>query len=179
MLSHIYNFLVDKKPSNEAEIVPITTAVVAPQKSANSQGISFKPALVNELKNDHIRLVTLFGQMWDDCFAKGDYEKLGQVLESFKYEFQTHILKENVNFYAYLEQTLTGDNHSLAVIREFRRDMNDIANTVIKFCRKYKSEFFSSELKKEFQKDYSAIGEALTKRVTLEERDLYPMYQPR
>ena len=179
MLSQIYNFLVDRKPSNEAEIVPINTNVVIGQKSANSSGISFKPTLVSDLKNDHVRLVTLFGQMWDDCFAKGNYEKLGDVLETFKYEFQTHILKENVNFYAYLEQALNEDPHSLTVIREFRRDMNDIANTVIKFCKKYKSEFFSSDLKKEFQRDYSAIGEALTKRVTLEERDLYPMYQPR
>ena len=66
--------------------------------------------------------------MCEEGYAKADFERLKNLFSSFKYEFQTHILKENVKFYACLKQkNMTEDAHALRVIREFRRDMNDIA----------------------------------------------------
>lgn len=85
---------------------------------------------------------------------------------------------ENVKFYAYLEQSMRHDTHSLSVVREFRRDMNDIANAVISFCKKYERPEFTRESKESFKKGYQGIGQALVRRVQLEERDLYSLYAP-
>ncbi len=169
MITAIYNFLNGRSPAANLS-TPITT------NFSGNKGIHYDSCLIPELENDHARLVNLFGEIWSDCFLKKDYKKMAAKLDSFKYEFQSHILKENVKFYVYLEQNLADDAHSLDIIKEFRRDMNGIANAVIKFCRKYNEPKLSAELAAEFEEDYNNIGSALTKRVTLEERDLYILY---
>ncbi len=147
----------------------------APKAGANS--IAYDPNLIAALEADHSKLVELYGKMWDEGFEKKNYVKLARILGEFKSLFQGHLLKENVRFYVYLEQSLGNDKHTLAVVKEFRSDMNDIANAVIGFCKRYGKPQFTPAMELQFKKDYTAIGEALTRRVQSEERDLYSLYQ--
>jgi hypothetical protein len=147
----------------------------APKAGANS--IAYDPNLIAALEADHSKLVELYGKMWDEGFEKKNYVKLSRILGEFKSLFQGHLLKENVRFYVYLEQSLGNDKHTLAVVKEFRSDMNDIANAVIGFCKRYGKPQFTPAMELQFKKDYTAIGEALTRRVQSEERDLYSLYQ--
>lgn len=156
--------------------VPAPELAQAPKPGATT--IAYDPNLIAALEADHSKLVELYGKMWDEGFEKKNYVKLARILAEFKSLFQGHLLKENVRFYVYLEQSLGKDNHTLAVVKEFRTDMNDIANAVIGFCKRYSKGAFTAAMEAQFKKDYTAVGEALTRRVQSEERDLYSLYQP-
>ncbi|SDJ63654.1 hemerythrin domain-containing protein [Microbulbifer yueqingensis] len=140
--------------------------------------INYDPALINALKKDHHELVDVFQRIWSEGYEKRDFRQLAQLLTVFKSNFQAHLIKENVRFYVYLEQALAEDVHTLQIVKDFRTDMNDIANAVVQFCKRYTHEAFSQEMIRDFKRDYEKIGEALVRRVTLEEKELYTLYQP-
>ncbi|MEW5249578.1 hemerythrin domain-containing protein [Microbulbifer sp. 2201CG32-9] len=148
--------------------------------SSGSTGrtISYDPSLITDLKRDHHDLVDAFQRIWSEGYEKRDFRHLSQLLTAFKSSFQAHLIKENVRFYVYLEQALAGDIHTLQIVKDFRTDMNDIANAVVQFCKRYNHEAFSQEMIRDFKLDYDKIGEALVRRVTLEEKELYTLYQP-
>ncbi|GAA6137228.1 hypothetical protein NBRC116583_09750 [Arenicella sp. 4NH20-0111] len=148
------------------------------QASARSKGIAFDSGLIQNLEKDHEMLVEIFGKIWSEGYEKSDFDVVSRHLSEFKSLFQSHLLKENVKFYAYLEQAMKKDSHSLSVVREFRKDMNDIANAVIGFCKKYDKPEYTKVAHESFKKDYQGIGQALVRRVQLEERDLYSLYAP-
>jgi len=152
-------------------------AVVVSHPKTNQYTINYDPHLINELEGDHGRLVELFGQIWSEGFEKNDYAKTATLVSQFKSDFQAHLLTENVKFYVYLEQSLSKDKHNLEIVREFRTDMNEIANAVVKFCKKYSGNF-NIALIQQFKDDYATVGEVLTRRVSLEENSLYVLYQP-
>ncbi|RBP51351.1 hemerythrin domain-containing protein [Arenicella xantha] len=168
------------RPDKKQQIAAANQRATAlKQKAAKqSRGIGFDAGLIDNLEKDHEQLVEIFGKIWKDGFEAGNFEVLTTSLSEFKTLFQSHLLKENVKFYAYLEQSMRQDPHSLSVVREFRRDMNDIANAVISFCRKYERPEYTKVAKESFKKEYQGIGQALVRRVQLEERDLYSLYAP-
>lgn len=140
--------------------------------------IKYDPSLILALKGDHHELIRIYQQIWSEGYEKRDFRKISELLKSFKSNFQAHLIKENVSFYVYLEQSLGGDHHTLQIVKDFRADMNDIANAVVQFCKRYSREVFTGEMLMDFKRDYEKIGEALTRRVSLEERELYTLYQP-
>ncbi|WP_144394960.1 hemerythrin domain-containing protein [Pleionea sediminis] len=140
--------------------------------------IHYDAHLIETLKNDHSKLVDLYGKLWDEGYSMKDFKRLSSLIAEFKASFQSHLLKENVKFYVYLEQSLSDDLHTLQVVKDFRSDMNDIANAVIQFCKKYQHQAFTDEMEQEFERDYIKIGEVLTRRVSMEENELYLLYQP-
>jgi len=143
-----------------------------------TNGVAYDNSLIENLEKDHESLVEIFGKIWKDGYEAEDYDMLSRHLAEFKTLFQSHLLKENVKFYAYLEQSIKNDKHSLGVVREFRRDMNGIASAVIGFCKKYSRPEFTQTSREEFKNEYKDIGKALVRRVQLEERDLYSLYAP-
>jgi regulator of sigma D len=169
VFSFIGNFFKGRKEQPEAE-----RPVIRP---AATTGIKYDPSLIKDLKDDHSDLVALYGEIWSEGYQKQDYSKMATSIAHFKSDFQAHLLSENVKFYVYLEQALANDPHNLALVKEFRTDMNDIANAVVKFCKTYQGDFSASKLEK-FKSDYQAVGEVLTRRVSLEEKSLYVLYQP-
>ncbi|MCA0899151.1 hemerythrin domain-containing protein [Microbulbifer agarilyticus] len=140
--------------------------------------IKYDPSLILSLKNDHHELVNIFQRIWSEGFEKQNFRQLSELLSIFKSTFQAHLIKENVSFYVYLEQSLVNDRHTLQIVKDFRTDMNDIANAVIQFCKRYSRGTLSREELIRFKSDYEQIGEALTRRVSLEEKELYTLYNP-
>lgn len=146
--------------------------------SRQGRTINYDPALIYALKNDHQDLIRTFQRAWSEGYEQRDFEKVAQLLTQFKSNFQAHLIKENVSFYVYLEQSLTNDVHTLQIVKEFRTDMNDIANAVVQFCKRYSRPSHTQAMLLEFKRDYEKIGEALTRRVSLEEKELYTLYRP-
>ncbi len=164
------------RPKEEEQ--PKLSQVKRNSEAQKERTINYDPALIDTLKKDHSKLVSLYGQMWKEGFEKKDYKRLSSIIAEFKAGFQSHLLKENVKFYVYLEQSLSDDLHTLQVVKDFRSDMNDIANAVIQFCKKYQHQAYTLEMEQEFERDYVKIGEVLTRRVSMEENELYLLYQP-
>ncbi|MFA0811850.1 hemerythrin domain-containing protein [Microbulbifer epialgicus] len=177
MLSFISGLFRSSKSAETANLEEkYTHSTYSGAKGART--ISYDPTLIKALEDDHRQLISIFQRMWSEGFEKHDYRQLSQLLSQFKSAFQTHLIKENVRFYVYLEQTLAGDAHTLQVVKDFRADMNEIANAVVQFCKHYNHEAFTPEMIGNFKMDYQKIGEALTRRTALEEKELYVLYQP-
>ncbi|WP_078086042.1 hemerythrin domain-containing protein [Microbulbifer mangrovi] len=141
------------------------------------RSISFDPNLIHNLKSDHKELIQIYQRIWSEGYEMQDFRKISELLKVFKSTFQAHLIKENVSFYVYLEQSLSNDSHTLQIVKDFRTDMNDIANAVVQFCKRYSREVFTGKMLMDFKQDYEKIGEALTRRVSLEERELYTLYR--
>lgn len=140
--------------------------------------ISYDPTLISALKKDHQTLVQIFQRIWSEGFEQQNFRQLAHLMTLFKSGFQAHLIKENVRFYVHLEQALAEDVHTLQIVKDFRTDMNEIATAVVQFCKRYTHEAFTPEMVRDFRHDYQKIGEALTRRVSLEEEELYTLYQP-
>ncbi|MET1254052.1 hemerythrin domain-containing protein [Aliikangiella maris] len=172
MLGFINNFFKNR-PDKELKVSP-----QVPERPKSDQfSIGYDPNLIDELEGTHVHLVNLFGRIWSE-FEQTNYGKVATLINQFKADFQAHLLTENVKFYVYLEQALADDKHNLKIVKEFRTDMNEIANAAIKFCRTYQGKF-TPEMVQNFKSDYTNIGEIVTRRVSLEEKSLYILYRPR
>lgn len=146
--------------------------------AGQNRTINYDPTLINGLKKDHSGLIDIFQRIWSEGYERQDFRQLAHLLTLFKSGFQAHLIKENVRFYVYLEQSLAGDVHTLQMVKDFRSDMNEIASAVVGFCKRYAHEAFTAEMYQDFKRDYQKVGEALTRRVGLEEQELYTLYQP-
>ncbi len=166
------------RPEKKKEVARKAAKDLRDLKQSNSQskGVQYDSGLIQNLERDHEMLVEIFGKIWSEGYEKSDFDTLCLHLSEFKSLFQSHLLKENVKFYVYLEQSLRRDTHSLSIVKEFRKDMNDIANAVIAFCKKYDKPEYTEVAHESFKADYQGIGQALVRRVQLEERDLYSLY---
>lgn len=174
----MFRFFSGKSRNNNKQTDNDRYARSTTQGSKAGRTIKYDPALINALKKDHHTLVDIFQRIWSEGYERHDYRQLSHLLTLFKSTFQAHLIKENVRFYVYLEQTLAEDVHTLQIVKDFRTDMNEIANAVVQFCKRYTHEAYTAEMVRDFRGDYQKIGEALTRRVSLEEQELYVLYQP-
>lgn len=141
------------------------------------RSIRYDADLVSSLRADHAELTGMYGQLGQDVRA-GDYQRIPNALLAFKTRLEAHLLIENVRFYVYLEQSMAGNSENIAIIREFRREMNGIARGVVEFVRRYQQQHVHSGNQADFMREYEQVGELLAVRIEREEGDLYPLYQP-
>jgi len=133
--------------------------------------------LVEALKHDHQELIHLFEQIGRLIDAKR-FDLIPSQLVAFKTRLEAHLLTENVRFYNYVEHSLQEDPEDLALIRDFRREMNSIARAVVEFVKKYQRLGVDQTMQVAFVMDYRAVGGLLVQRIEREEGNLYPLYQP-
>lgn len=147
------------------------------QNNNKQQTIQYRSELVPELKDEHRELVERY-LLIGALFSNRDYPRLKQELKRFKVEFNTHIVKENLYFYVYLEQTMGMDSENREIIRDFRREMNHIARLVKKFISRYVGAEFTADVVAQFARDYEAMKGGLVERIESEENNLYTLYSP-
>lgn len=142
-------------------------------KAANG----YDAALVPKLSADHKDLLSLYNRI-GQLFDAGTYEEIPNQLMKFKTRIEGHLLTENFRFYTYLEEQLASDSGSAELMRDFRKEMNSIARTVMGFIRTYHNSGVTADNAKQFIEEYRKIAKALAHRIEREERNLYPMYVP-
>ncbi len=148
-------------------------------KADSARGIAYDPKLVDSLLGAHARLGGIFDRIGQAGKA-GSHDEVRALLGQFKSGLQSHILTENVRFYAYVEELTRDDPDNARVMHEFRRDMNTIARKVVEFVKKYQTCTFATEAERDaFASEYALVGELLEQRLNSEESDLYPLYIPR
>jgi regulator of sigma D len=153
------------------------TSRVNETESVSASGIRYKPELINDLKQDHIRLLEIYTDIQLACEIK-DFEKVANTLTTFRNELEDHLLKENINLYIYLSHLLKGDEMNSSLISTFRKEMDGIAKVALKFIVKYESIATDKNLHKEFAEELKTIGEVLGARIKREESVLYTLYAP-
>ncbi|MCL2309379.1 MAG: hemerythrin domain-containing protein [Proteobacteria bacterium] len=139
--------------------------------------ISYDDGLIEKLTTDHIKLLHLFGEI-KTAAEQENYAALPGLLSTFRLALQTHLMLENVKFYAYVQQHLEKDSETLIFINDVKREMDGIVRAAMRFSNTYKTQKAVMEKPADFLKELGGIGEALVKRVTLEETRLYTLYLP-
>lgn len=137
---------------------------------------SYDKHLVDKLKADHEELVAIFTQIKEAATSR-QYHKIGGLLTNFKMALQAHVMTENVKFYVYVQEQAKNNPEKTEFISNVRKDMNGIANAVVKFTQKHTSNTPTSHSIDNFLFELDGIGNALLKRVELEETELYSLYQ--
>jgi hypothetical protein len=137
--------------------------------------IRYSPELIGHLKHDHAGLLKLYGQI-EALATTGRFAEVPQALKLFKSKFELHVLTENVKFYCYVEENLARRPASLRTIREFRREMNAIARTVVNFARNHQQGGVSNANLGSFLVELREVGALLGRRVQREEQELYTLY---
>jgi hypothetical protein len=173
----LLNRLFGRSKSAGRDTHPRPVSELYGRTATAARGLAYDPRLIDNLQKDHRDLVNLFGLI-GECAQRNDYTRVPQLLVDFKTGFEAHLIAENVRFYNYVENSLEGDQENYALIRSFRREMNQIARGVVDFVKKYQLTQFSTDVRKSFLDDYQAVGALLTQRIEREERNLYPLYQP-
>jgi hemerythrin-like domain-containing protein len=157
---------------------PAPSAIPPPAPtSAVTRSIGYDPRLVDSLLHDHAELGTIFARIGELQSARV-YGEMRALLVNFKSRLEAHVLTENVRFYNYLEQALASEPNNAEIMRDFRREMNVIARSVIDFVKKYQQSAFNTADQKQFAADYAAVGKMLEQRLDSEENNLYPLYRP-
>ena len=139
--------------------------------------ISYSPHLVAELKEDHQKLLKIFG-MIGAAHSAGNRMQTAELLEQFRSALAGHLLKENVRFYIYLEHALAKDPSSHALVHQFRREMDGIGKAVLAFLDRYRNIGTDPSLAGSFGADLAAVGKVLCERISNEEDTLYSLYLP-
>lgn len=137
----------------------------------------YAPDLIAGLKADHAQLLKQYAELERQAVA-GQYAALPLSLAAFKNKFDVHILNENLHFYCYLEHKLRRSPENLALIQDFRAEMNAIARGVVNFVKKYRVAGVRQVNAAEFLAELRAVGALLVQRVEREEQDLYTLYAP-
>lgn len=140
------------------------------------QTIGYSPQLISRLHGDHGSLIELF-QGLEGLVQTQRLAELPAALASFKSKFDVHVLNENLRFYCYLEQRLEQRPADLALIRQFRREMDAIAREVVDFARRYQDSGVDAGTQQAFANDLRQMGRRLAQRIQREEADLYPLYE--
>lgn len=175
-MASIFKLFAERGQGNVAATADDNLPLPTPMVAAVPNQIQFDGKLVEELKQDHVGLVAQFTQMVP-LFRAGEIRSFRAQLASFKTQFQGHIIKENVRFYVYLEQSLAGDETNVELMRDFRREMNAISRAVVSFCNKYNDTKPDLQAIRQFEADAGDIAKALLSRIDREERDLYSLYR--
>jgi len=168
---------VFRKLLGKQDTPPATPANATPIPAAAPRQIGYDPRLINSLLQDHAELGRIFGNI-GDALKAGTFNDIRSLLIQFKTRLEAHVLTENVRFYNYLEQSLAGDANNTGVMHDFRREMNNIARSVVDFVKKYQSSTFTPEDRRQLATDYDSVGKILEQRLDNEENNLYPLYQP-
>lgn len=156
---------------------PSSPYTAAPTAGQPVRRISYDPKLVESLLHDHAELGRIFANV-GEAQKNGNFGDLRPLLIQFKTRLEAHVLTENVRFYNYLEQSLSGDAADSGTMHSFRREMNGIARSVVDFVKKYQSSDFTPGARRQFAADYEMVGKILEQRLDSEENNLYPLYMP-
>lgn len=144
-------------------------------ENQENKNINFDPKLIESLKKDHQNLFRVYREILD-AKQKDDYSGMPRLLNELKTALQLHLMEENVRFYTYIRQQFKDDAVVAGFIKDVRKEMNAIANMVIGFSNAYSLVDFPVELKGKFGEELLVIGNALVKRVSMEESRLYTLY---
>ena len=138
--------------------------------------VRYSDELIPSLKGDHQDLLNRYVEI-GTLVEQTKYHQAVEKINDFKEEFNRHLAQENVKFYAYCEQNFAESSHEYNTIKSYRKEMNLIAYSVIKFLKNWSAvqplDAISAD---EFLEEYHEIASALARRIEDEERELYSLY---
>lgn len=156
-------YLTFKKKRNDVQIYAPGTQIL------------YDVNLVSKLKADHLQLVAVYSAIMS-AISNYEFEKLREQVELFLALFNAHALAEYTKLYVFLDYTYRSDKENHELIMRFRREMNEIGKGVRGFAHFWRENGINDANLAEFKKQAQKIGAVLTKRIEVEESQLYEIY---
>lgn len=133
---------------------------------------------LTELKKEHEEI----GQHLEEIkgFVKTrDFYTIAVRMHAFKDGFFSHMKKERDKMHAELISAVEAKNMKLqtVTIGSFCSAMKGVEERAVRFFNKYRDKEAIEREANEFHKDFHAICEDILKKVSSEEKILYPMYE--
>lgn len=139
--------------------------------------IGYDAGLIGKLEAEHRELMGILTAV-KKASADGRYSQIPDLLANFKHAFLNHVGLENVKLYVYLQQHGSVDAVTLEFVSGVRKEMNEIARTVMKFVDANIAAAPSPVNVTDFHIQLAQAEAALIKRVQIEEGQLYSLYRP-
>ena len=138
--------------------------------------VYYHPHLLEELLEDHVHLLNLFGKI-DTAYKKGNTKLAIKTLNNFSNELRAHLLVENTKLYIYVRHSLSEKPKEARIAREFQQEMRGIGKVLNTFVTRFSTETWSDEEREEFGTQLATIGGILIQRIEAEEETLFPLYR--
>jgi len=140
--------------------------------------VKYNEHLIEKFKEDHLELFELFSDIVEYRERNKSYShELVDKLEELKFGLEMHILVEDKQLYTFLREKYGEDKAHEEMINGLQKSMSKIVKEVVFFIKKYSNKESFDRNEKYFDKDLGEVGNILTKRTSMEERKLYPMYE--
>ena len=142
-----------------------------------THSVTYSDQLIPSLKNDHQDLLNRYVEI-GTVVEQNKYAQAVENINTFREELTRHLAQENVKFYAYCEQNFLESSYEYNTIKNYRKEMNLIAHTVVKFLKHWSNvQVLDASSADHFLQEYQEIAAALAKRIADEERELYVLYR--
>jgi len=138
------------------------------------KGVPFDPELIEKFNGDHRKLVSIAMEIKHQVDDGANRGLIRSLLKTLKVELFMHFAQEEKTLYKYLNALYKNDEINKDVVEEFNKSMHDIQKFVEDFMNEYTSDVV--EFGDKFKEDFSALVEALAKRIDTEENHLYSLY---
>lgn len=177
----VFGWFNKKEASQAAPAAPAPAPAPAPAVSVPAQGgagIAYYPNLIGELVGDHQQLQRHY-DIVRESFARQDLARVGRELHEFGALLRSHLLKENMRLYIYLQQRVAGDDVNTKLVRSFRQEMDGVARQALDFLERYEHiATMPAAALTDFLAQFEHIGGVVHGRMQREEQGLYPLYAP-
>ena len=158
-----------------------TTSHHVLQRLAPNTGVTYDPQLIEGLKDDHERLLQLYGSCVIATEAR-QFDRIGGALMDFRSLFNQHVVTENIRFYLYLIGLTREGSSEYKFLVSKRKEMGTIQRAVSDFIKTWVAEDGTSLVNdsnlRTFKEQLVVTGKALVERVQMEESVLYTLYMP-
>jgi hypothetical protein len=148
-----------------------------PKKRQKKQILVYNSELIHSLEQDHQVLLSLYTDIMKYATNR-QYHSLAQGLNDFSERLTTHLRKEGIDLYMYLEFVVAKRDavDTRETLRDFRLEMKEISIAVSSVLHHYENMPVTHETVEKFLIDFKELGRILVDRIAREEKTLYPIY---
>ncbi len=149
----------------------------ADKAKKNNNLLFYNSKLINGLEKDHQVLLSLHAYIMKSATNK-EYNSLSKAMVDFSEILTTHLRKESIDLYMYLEFVVikTDETDTRETFRAFRLEMKKISITVSSILHHYENTPVTDQTVEKFLIDFKELGNILVDRIQREEKILYPIY---
>ncbi|VTU15162.1 hypothetical protein SRS16CHR_01389 [Variovorax sp. SRS16] len=160
--------------------MPAVARLSRPSARGDGLRVEYHAGLVDELRAEHEGLLVLYDAI-GRAMGQNRWPEVSAQLRKLRGMLTSHLLKERVSLYCYLQRVIPEDDDMHALFLGFKIEMGAIGKIAFNFVDRHAaSEVFDDPARQAaFREQYASIGQVLTDRIVREEAQLYPMYQAR
>lgn len=140
------------------------------------ENINNAKARIEIISKQHKDLFDLVEET-NNQIKKKNFKSIAGKLTILNRNLTDHMIYETSNIYMYLASILDHQSQEYKLLSKLRIDMIQIGSKINEFLEKYSNSEAIAADWHTFDEEYAVIVSILTKRINLEEREIYPIFK--